>query len=295
MKPFYLVVALLLILSCSNDEIESAEIEPVDNFRIENYHASYINYNSFLTPGPNLVKFEYDEHNRIIKRVGDVLSTSFGTLILSDSLYTDLTYNNDKVHLEKKIIPFGGISQIYQNEAFITLNADNKMSQKIRNYQTNSGFEIDTINYTYSNNKLISYINTSNRELTLWTGENIDIRYFEESDLYYSNNNLDSIVTLYSYKINVFDYTVLQNKETKIFSGYDSSENPFRKLQIFEETFNRSLSENNFTEYRVNSQGYHYPNNDFYQQPTVLPSNEQAYQTWDLAYDENGEWIYDQF
>ena len=302
MKPFYLVFTFLLILSCSSDDSDGVvTIDPVDDFKIEKYHGLYAQYNNISTIADptqdNLIKFEYDEQGRIIKRIGDVLHTSFGVLVISDLLYTDLTYYEDKVYIEKKITPTGGTSGVAQNEATITFDVNNRMIQKIRNYQISGGqdVQVDTTNFSYNNDKLVSYIKTSNKESTLWTGEVIGVRYFEESELYYSNSNLDSIVAISSRKYSDTPYIVLEDKETKIFSGYDSASNPFRKLQIFEETFNRSISQNNFTDYRVTRNGYHYPNNDFYQSPIVLPTYEESFQTWSFAYDENGEWIYDQF
>ena len=83
-------------------------------------------------------------------------------------------------------------------------------------------------------------------------------------------------------------------KETQVFSNYDLAQNPFRKLQIFKETFNRSLSKNNFREYRKISGSYHYPNNNYNQTPIFYPSNDES-QNWNLIYDDNGEWIYNQF
>jgi hypothetical protein len=210
---------------------------------------------------------------------------------LHDSLYTDLVYTNNKVRLEKKAIPFNGLT-VLENETIIELDAYNRMLRKITMEEYYNTPKRDTTNYTYSNGKLMSFVKTSFREES---NPDWSVRYYEESNLYYTNDNLDSIVTIYSGKQSSVSYTILSKKETQYFSGYDTAENPFRKLQMFEETFNRSLSKNNFTEYRKTSNSYHYPNDDYYQTPILYPTQEEAYQTWNLAYDENGEWIYDQF
>ncbi|PWK18729.1 hypothetical protein [Xanthomarina spongicola] len=291
------IVILITSLSCSSDDdYEETAIEPIDNFYIESYHGFYAQYNTHLSTFfnyNNIISFEYDDSNRISKRNGDILylgSGSGGGGYLHDSLYTDLVYANNKIHLEKKAIPFNGLT-VRENETIIELDAHNRMIKKIR-FQENDYPERDTTNYTYSNGKLMSFIKTSNR---VSTSGDWSVRYFEESTLYYTNKNLDSIVTIYSGKESSVPYTILSKKETKHFSGYDSAQNPFRKLQIFEETFNRSLSENNFTEYRETSNDYDYPNDNYYLTPTLGPTQEEAFQTWSFAYDENGEWIYDQF
>jgi len=290
------LITIITILGCSNDDSENM-IEPIDNFLIESYHGIYAQYNILLVLNPdfdNLIKFEYDESNRIIKRIGDILHTSPNSGIqgyLHDSLYTSLTYSENKIHLEKKVSPFGGFSEVPDNETIIELDYNNRMIQKIT-FELYNDPQIDTTNYTYENGKLISFLKTSNR---VTQGYDEEIRRFEESNLYYTNGNLDSIVTIYSYKPNFTDYTVLTGKMTKLFSDFDTTQNPFRKLQIFEETFNRSLSNNNFTDYREQGNTYYYPNNDFYQIPIMGPTNEGDFTTWNFAYDENGEWIYDQF
>jgi hypothetical protein len=194
------------------------------------------------------------------------------------------------VHLEKKAVTFNGLS-VRENERIIEFDANNRMIRKIK-YEQYDYPERDTTHYTYSNGKLMSFIKTSNRVPSSGTWS---LRYFEESNLYYTNDNLDSIVTVFSVKYSDDPFSILDKKETINFNGYDSAENPFRKLQIFEETFNRSLSKNNFTEYRKTSNSYHYPNDDYNQTPILYPTQEEAFQTWSFAYDEDGEWIYDQY
>lgn len=297
-KLLILGIILLFNLSCSNDDIETNEIETIDNFKIEQYHAFYAQYDVQYLPDPNfsnLVKFEYDTDNRIKKRIGDIVNFSFGGGSVHDSLYTELVYNNNKVHMEKKIAPFGGYSEVAGNESTITFDVNNRMIQKITFKEYNYP-QIDTTHYNYeTNGKLISYLKTSNYHTNVSTGPGWDTRLYEESNLYYSNNNLDSIVTTISYKWSNQPYTVLRNKITQHFDEYDNAINPFRKLQIFEETFNRSLSKNNFRDYRITSQDYYYSNNNFSQTPTISEPYEYFFQNWGFTYDENGEWIYSEF
>jgi len=298
-KLIFLIAIVILIttLSCSNDDDEVIATEPVDNFYIESYHGFYAQYNTYLSTFfnySNIISFEYDDSNRISKRHGDILylgSGSGGGGYLHDSLYTDLVYTNNKIHLEKKAIPFNGLT-VLENETIIELDAYNRMIRKTTMEEYYNTPKRDTTNYTYSNGKLRSFVKTSFREES---NPDWSVRYFEESNLYYTNDNLDSIVTIFSAKDQIIPFNILVKKETQYFSGYDSAQNPFRKLQIFEETFNRSLSKNNFTEYRKTSNDYDYPNDNYYATPILEPTQEEAYQTWSFAYDENGEWIYDQY
>src|SRR5690606_23537130 len=295
---FGILVSLIANFSCSHDDDSGEHVieQPVDNFYIESYHGFYAQYNGYLFPGmeySNMVTFDYDESNRITKRNGDMFlmsPNSGGGGYLHDSLYTDLVYTNNKVRLERKGTPLVA-NYIPENETIIELDAYNRMIRKMK-YNESDYPGRDTTNYTYSNGRLMSFVKTSIRVSTIgdWS-----VRYYQESNLYYTNDNLDSIVTIYSGKGTLDTYTIFSKKETQYFGGYDTAENPFRKLQMFEETFNRSLSKNNFTEYRKTSNDYDYPNDNYYLTPTLGPTQEEAYQTWNLAYDENGEWIYDQF
>jgi len=294
---FYgMLIALLTTLSCNDDETENL-IPPGDNFKITSYHGFYGQYNTQLTLNPtqdNLVNFEYDQFNRIIKRIGNVVYANPNSGIegyLHNLLYTSLTYSGNKVFLENKISANGNSITVPENETIITIGLNNRMSQKTTFKSELGGIpQRDTTNYTYENDRLISYVKTSNL-----VGSNWNTRYFEESNLYYTNENLDSIVTISSRKSSDESYLILDKKETQLFEGYDMAQNPFRKLQFFKETFNRSLSKNNFTTYRKKSHGYNYPGNDYNQTPIVAIMNEVAFQTWSFAYDQTGEWMYNQF
>lgn len=292
---FYgMLIALLTFLSCSDDD---GNIPPGDNFNIANYHGFYGQYDIQLSPNTtqdDLINFEYDQFNRITKRTGDVVYASPNSGIegyLHNMLYTSLTYSGNNIYLERKISPNGNFTTVAENETTIVLDFNNRMIQKITfEAELGSTPKRDTTNYTYENDKLISYIKTSN-----FVGSSWSTRYFEESNLYYTNDNLDSIVTVSSRKSTDELYTVFEKKETQVFEGYDSAQNPFRKLQIFEETFNRSLSKNNFTGYSKKSSNYNYPGNDYSQAPVETIPVEIASQTWSFAYDQNGEWIYNEF
>lgn len=281
----------MVVYGCSKEEGYTVSS---DNFKIKSYHATYLHYPFTLYVHPNhdnLVKFEYDLNGRIAKRIGDIIHIPSGGSYISSSLYTSLNYDDNKVHLVKATSD--NSIDIFQYESIISLDAQNRMSQKIIIKETSSSIEPvkDTTNYTYSDGKLTAYIKT----YTDNSHPDFNTRYFKESNLYYTGANLDSIVTLKSMKFSDWTYAILLEKESEIFSGYDNAHNPFRNLQIFEETFRRSLSQNNYTEYKKTRSLYNYPNDDYSQDPTLSPAQEVSFQRWDLIYNSNGEWMYNEF
>lgn len=299
---FFVLILSFLFFGCSRDDnADQYGFEPVDDFYIQNYHGFYAIYGGNLSSsydGDDKVKFIYDDENRIIERIGDIVYTSSGSGVggyLHDSLYTEITYETNKATLIKKIHPFGGFSQVPENEQVITFDSRGRMTQKINYHEYNSPAQIDTTNYIYENDKLVEYTKTYTYNYSI-NDNDVSLRFFEEFSLYYTNANLDSIIRIHKSKYSEEPYVVILSERAYVFSGYDSSKNPFRKLSMFDETFFRSLSKNNFTDYRVKTRNYHYPNNDYSSSNGYYgPYQETSFQTWSFAYDEDGEWIYDEF
>lgn len=300
---FSLIVCFVLAVnfSCSteddgNEFQEHEKEEIVDDFFIESYTFWF---NQPLGDGAifnsdQLVTFKYDENNRIIKRYGGTTRASansgFGGSFY-DSIYIDLSYSENKIHLQEIISPsLGDYGGNPREETIIELDDRGRMVRKM-NFNKGNTPEKDTTTYFYQDDKLVSFIKTSN-----WVHRSgkYELRNKEEANLYYSEtDNLDSIVSIYSVKDKDYSYTALIKQTTKHFSGFDVAENPFRKLNIFKETFHRSLSKNNFTEYRETSREYYY-RYSYYSTPTLGPVREDLYSKWTYAYDENGELIYDE-
>jgi len=292
MRIFYLLIIFLTIISCNPDDVDN------NSLNINSYHAVFAQYGiplSLSTNQDNLIKFKYDFLGRITKKTGDILylsSNTGGGGYISNSRYTDLTYYSNKVRLVQGIS--GSDLTILPHEDILTINNQNKVSQKIaikHHYSLYDPPITDTTNYTYANNGKLSYcIKTFNKVYS-----DITVRYFKESNFHYTNENLDSIVTISSSKLSDESYTIMNKKETEIFSSYDNALNPFKNLYFFEETFNRSLSKNNFSEYKKTSNSYYYPNNDYSQTSLMTPTNIESTNTWSFAYDQSGELIYNQF
>ena len=110
------------------------------------------------------------------------------------------------------------------------------------NYYNNDG---DTLKFKYSN-KNIESITVYSKGIK------------SKSKFYYNKNkNLDSIITKYGvpHRNGVNNnYTYIYHENTKarqkeIFKDYDNYKNPLKSLIIFDETFKRALSNNNFKTY----------------------------------------------
>jgi len=290
-----ILVISILNTSCSNNDIDDNIIIPVDDFNITQYHMCYAKSQLALDTynSDNIVKLEYDNQNRIIKKNGNIsplpLSSGFEG-ILNEDLYTDFKYFENEVYLVNKISPVYGL-EIKENKTTLILDKKHRIIQKI-SFDKQRTPERDTINYTYdSDSKLTSYIKTNLRGTT---------RNFEKSEIYYSSKNVDSIITISSKKVIHIPHIIYVTKKIEKFGDYDSAENPFRKLQLFEETFYRSLSNNNFAEYKEGSMYYVYTNNDLSKTPTLYPYDYYPHdyfstRKWSFKYDKNGELIHDQF
>ena len=292
---FQITILVTLILNTSCNNIEGKIIIPVDNFNITQYHMCYAKSQLALDTynSGNIVKLEYDNQNRIIKKIGNISPLPFSSGfegILNEDLYTDFKYFENEVYLVNKISSVYGI-EIKENKTTLILDNKHRIIQKI-SFDKQRTPERDTINYTYDNDgKLTSYIKTNLRGTT---------RNFEKSEIYYSSMNVDSIITISSKKVIHIPHIKYISKKIEKFGDYDSAENPFRKLQLFEETFYRSLSNNNFAEYKEGSMYYVYTNNDFSKTPTLYPYDYYPHdyfstRKWSFEYDKNGELIHDQF
>ena len=128
----------------------------------------------------------------------------------------------------------------------------------------------DTLKFSYSGTN-ISSITTYNKGIK------------SKAWLYFNTSgNLDSIITKYGDLnfISLTNYSYSLNESTKkrrkeVFSNYDTYQNPLKNLIIFDETFNRSVSKNNFRSYSE----YYYDKNNSQQNSLV--------RDWTLIYENN--------
>lgn len=235
-------------MGCSKDDVV------VDDNLIKSYHTSYmLDYPPimpFANPDDMLIRLEYS-NNKISKRIGDAFDVDGGgyTFIMADFIYDKVSYNRNKIVIEKKSSDFN----IDPYVRTIDLNNDGTMLKKTSYKPVAPGVitSIDTIttNYFYDSTKLL--IKTYSTKKISYSQSDNNLRYYEDALYYYNDNrNLDSIITTrygHNELQNIYEF---KHKVVETFTDYDSATNPTKHLNIFDETFLRSLSNNNFRTYK---------------------------------------------
>jgi hypothetical protein len=233
-KFFSIVAVLAFVSSCSNDENSSSETA---EFSPKSYHFKNMDYPLDMVMSPtleNLVKIEYNHNNKISKRVGGYLYLSSGSGAgtgFTDEIYDELIYSNNLIQINRKTSSVNYSVSPFQRK--LILDNQNKIIKKI-SYQELVFPYNDTINYFYNSSGQIS---------ETFKGK---LDSFNEKTKYYynTNGNLDSIVAAKHYQNEPYN-----SKTKEVFSNFDNTPNPLKKLIIFEETFNRALSNNNYSKY----------------------------------------------
>ena len=275
---FYLLPIFILLFSCRNSDNES-DIKAEQEFLVKRLNPIFSpeGYNiSASGPGVNsYFEFEYDSKNRITKRIGSVLQVSTYSYVFTDRIAIIIKYNNSSASIKKIDIkdPNSTIIDIEEN---ILFNNSNQIIEKnIPSLNHNSKYD-KRIKYFYNNKTLVkretTYPNKLFNTLELWEY----IETIVEDYIYDSNSNLQKIVTT-SHKAGSIN-SVDKIKEIT-FGDYDTSKNPFVKLGILNDYFERSLSKNNFrsrAEISYNIDGKPYKGSE---------------NTWNYPYDSTGNLI----
>ncbi len=263
-------LAVFILISCSSNDSATTPVTPTVADP-QSYFFKYMDYPSDMALDPNadnIIQLIYDSDNKITKRVGGYKFLAPGagiSTMYSNLYYDDVNYSNNEIHIVRKLN-----STIYTTSPFeriLTLDSQNRIIKKTT-FKQQSYPEYDTINYTYNNLGLISGSIMGNLN-----------GYNEIANYYYNQNrNLDSIVTKKQYQNDPF-----YSKEKQIFSNYDTALNPLGKLIIFEETFFRAISQNNYAKYEK----YTYNSDN-----TLI---NQEIRIWNLHYDNSGNVRFEQY
>lgn len=263
MKRSCIIVLMMIIVGCNSEGDIQSNLEANQNYNIEKYFFYYMDSpeGTLIDPSSdNLVKLEYNNDLKIIKRNGSFAkldpSSGFNYLFVSN-IYDQLTYTGNEILIEQKstLINF----TLAKFERKLILDNNNRIIKKTI-YKEFAVQSKDTIIFSYDSSGKLS--ETIKGKLN---GNN------EKAKFYYDQiNNLDSIVTKKYNQIN------LESKTVEIFSNYDTSSNPLKNLIIFEETFNRSLSKNNYKKYEIK----------IYDQANEIVYT--SFRIWVLKYDSNG-------
>ncbi|WP_136668319.1 hypothetical protein [Flavobacterium sp. H122] len=233
----------------------------------------YIIYHSLSPSSENNSKlnFEYDTNKRLTKQIGGIISVSEAigfSHVFTTQFYTLLTYNSNKVTVEE--LSSGEISP-QKNTRYFTLNTKNQIITK--EIPNTKNYLYKKLTFKYLDNKL-SEIETTLPNMPYDPTDPWDyILTYSEKFYYDSNGNLT--------KTEYFEKRNGVNKGVKIirtFEDYDNSTNPFKRLQLLDDFFYRSLSKNNFRKYTE----VHYNNDEITSEST---------KTWGFNYDLDGKII----
>ncbi|WP_420400956.1 hypothetical protein [Flagellimonas sp.] len=286
MKTFFLyvfsVLLLMLLGSCSTDAVneiqdpdgQSGEEEPGngdgpgDTTEQEGYLLYYMNYPLGINP-PDLLKkvqIEYDAENRIVGRVGGIYDAQVDPAVgfkysFSEKVVDEISHVDNTIIVERKSLDSEIMVPAFKS-TFI-LDEEDKIIQKIiEDSELNTK---DTLDFEYDPLGRIQRL--VSRDMLL-----------QKEVVFYFNavSNLDSIVTR-EYDVEEDESTITKEE----FGDYDFTENPLGHLNLFEETFTRSLSRNNYTHYFICQ---------------WKPSSGSCWERrWTLKNDDSGRVRFDQF
>ncbi len=240
-KTIYLFLLSIFILSCEKDRDENSETIEEPSLYSYHYRNMDIPGSDFPTITDGIITLDYDNQGRPTKRNGGFvrvpLSTGFECMFSKD-IYNEVAYGNNDITILQKSVSQPDLSYIYQ-EHFSLLNG--KIVQKATKDIFADTLN-DTIQYYYSGNQLVRSFKKQNKPIS-------ETKYH-----YNAQGNLDSTVTrplVYNPVNQQYEpYSQYPKMRTlEIFKNYDNYANPTKKLMIFDELFNRSLSENNYSRY----------------------------------------------
>lgn len=206
---------------------------PYDNY-------SYSSINTDISSNKDTVFVEY-KNNKISKKNGyffsPIRTSGFPIAHFIKEIYDTLIYKNNQITILTKESPNSQVN-IAANQKDIFLE-NGKIIKTIQYYEFGDK-ENYTVYFTYTNNKLSKKIGYLNNKLNF------------QSDFYFnSDNNLDSIVSRtskYNRLTNTIEIDLNSKRRIKeVFENYDKYSNQLKQFYVFDETFNRSLSMNNYT------------------------------------------------
>lgn len=229
-KIFPLLVFVLI--GCENNDDDNN----VDELLIKNYKTKYMDY-----------PIDYDENSsseiiyengKVVKRINTFSKISALGSSSIYNFYDEVSYQGNEINI---IFKTNDNQTVGESSIKIKL-ANNLIAEKKYFYDN----YIVTNNYSYSKDKLIK-VNSSQNGLTP------NYLSYQKNIYYNSKNNVDSIVTRQAEFNPISNSYVLdlnsKKRTVEVFSDFDNTINNTKKLNVFEELFNRSLSQNNYRKY----------------------------------------------
>lgn len=222
----------LLALSCQSDD-QNAQAPDIDK-----YYIGYMIFDASTYPNPNaesdnLVDLTY-ENGKLVKRSGGILSASPNSGaggVFNEFVYETVTYASDEILTQKFYNGPGGATYA-PNHQKMKLGPGGRMIWKTSYVENQPEWAIDTTWFTYDDTRVVKTQYKRGMHETV-------------ADYYYNGqSNLDSIVA-HDFHGGIY----VGYKRVLRFENYDNSPNPLKHMWLFDDTYFRSLSQNNFTKY----------------------------------------------
>ncbi|REC63260.1 hypothetical protein DRF65_06290 [Chryseobacterium pennae] len=236
------LVGILAITSCSNnnDEIQT-ETEQNSKQAITKISWAFpelLKSNNEYDPN---YYFEYDILGRVTKKIGGKLYPS-SSIIFPDQIvkfiYTKVSYNQNTA-----------VVGTYSSDPILTVLADKRKfefdtnGRIIKSIIPESNVVMEKhLRYSYDNSGKLVEILTEFPNMPYNPADPEDYIFsYLETFSYDVNGNLQKAITME--RRNNIDFSI---KKEMTFSNFDTTQNPFKKLRIFNEYFYLSLSKNNY-------------------------------------------------
>lgn len=215
---------------------------------------------------------QYDSQGRVNKRIGGLLEMS-GSIgipyVFKNSIYTNVTYNANTAFMAN--YSSDPTFNVPMKEKTFEFNKQGKIIKSIIFAPYYIEWE-KHLTYNYdSTGKLVEIVTELPNMPYVPTDPNDYILTYVEKFTYDDSGNLKKAVT--TEKHNNIDAYIMKEVE---FSNFDTAQNPFRGLGIFEDYFYFSLSKNNCQKRKIQ---------EFNEYNQVISTNEY---TWTNQYDSYG-------
>lgn len=190
-------------------------------------------------------------------------------------VYLNLNYSGNTVTVENR--SYDPNIKILKNTTVYTLNNNGKVIEKYVPSPSFNGqvtYGSRKYYYEYDGQNKLQKVILKYPDIVPGTPSYHYLKELERVDLFfYEGNNLKRIVSQ-----SAEDYNSNSSKKREtVFSDYDTAKNPFKKLELIEFYFYRSLSENNYRNMKI----YNYD-----EEGTKTLFSEQG---WNFRYDQNNQ------
>jgi len=245
-KIYILLILTCLFFSGCRKDIPEPEPESVPLPQVDEYYFQYMDFGESVYPNyenKGIVTIKHLDGKIVMRQGGLIITGGPYNYKFLTGVYDSLTYIGSEIFIKTRFA--NQTEYLFMSDQYITVDKKGRMIKKIKPSGPGDKNRKDTLTYSYSSKSQITRIK-GNHYLD-----------FRESLFYYNDkNNLDSVVTI---QVDWYD-KIVEYKRTDHFSDYDNAKNPLKELVIFDETFYRSLSANNFRywktkEYKTDSHG----------------------------------------